>query len=210
MPLGVPQTVSLYLPPSMTPHVAPVPTVHCGCVRYRARMSDAPNRWMTYRELADELGISYRAAEARARRNVKAGRWPRRLDNSDGLVRVLIPATELDTMREGTEGEAAGGARGDTDGGTKPHADESRTIKALEGEIAVHRERADQMQAERNTERARADRADREREEARVEAAIAKAETRGEREARAAETKELREALAEARKPFWRRWMGGG
>ncbi len=38
---------------------------------------------------------------------------------------------------------------------------------------------------------------EREREEARVRAAAAEAEARG-----------LREALAEARRPFWRRWFG--
>ena len=179
-------------------------------------MSDTPNKWTTYRELADELGISYRAAEARARRNVKAGRWARRLDNSDGLVRVLIPVADLVIMREGLEGDAVGVAEGSTDaitvGGTefKGQADESRTIKALEDAAIAHRERADQMQAERDAERARADKAERELVEARLEAARAKAEVSGEREARVVEVRGLREALAEARVPFWRRWVRAG
>ena len=48
-----------------------------------------------------------------------------------------------------------------------------------------------------SAERARAAQAEREREEARIRAAAAEGEAKG-----------LREALAEARRPFWRRWLG--
>ena len=58
------------------------------------------------------------------------------------------------------------------------------------------RGRAGKAEAERDAERARAAQAEREREEARIRAA-AEGEARG-----------LREALAEARRPFWRRWLG--
>jgi len=52
------------------------------------------------------------------------------------------------------------------------------------------RERAEKAEAERDAARA-------EREAAKVAAASAEGEARG-----------LREALAEARRPFWRRWLG--
>lgn len=78
--------------------------------------------------------------------------------------------------------------------------------RAEKAEIQVSAEgaRADRAEAERDTaraetaaERARAVQAEREREAARVAAAEAAGEARG-----------LREALAEARRPWWRRWMG--
>jgi hypothetical protein len=54
----------------------------------------------------------------------------------------------------------------------------------------MQQERADKAET-------RADRAEREREAAKVAAALAEGEVKG-----------LREALAEARRPFWRRWIG--
>jgi hypothetical protein len=65
-------------------------------------------------------------------------------------------------------------------------AELERQAAAIERE----RERADQQEA-------RATAAEREREDARVRAAAAEGEAKG-----------LREALAEARRPFWRRWLG--
>jgi DNA-binding Lrp family transcriptional regulator len=61
-------------------------------------MTDA---WMTYRELADALGISVPAAQARARRNVRLGRWRHRTDN-DAMktARVLVAADDLAAMRQ--------------------------------------------------------------------------------------------------------------
>jgi hypothetical protein len=108
-------------------------------------------------------------------------------------------------------------------------ADESRTFKALEDALELLREqfgqdratleaavvdlkaraeqaetqataekaRADQAEARAEAERTRAVRAEREREEARVAAASAEGEVKG-----------LRLALEEARRPFWRRWIG--
>jgi chromosome segregation ATPase len=73
-----------------------------------------------------------------------------------------------------------------------------------EGETAAERARADRAEAEAATERARAAQAEREREAARIAAAAAEGEAKGLQVAVA----ELREALAEARRPFWRRWIG--
>ena len=74
----------------------------------------------------------------------------------------------------------------------------------LEGIAAGFREERDRLMAERDAawaevvaERARTAQAEREREEARIRAAMAEAAGKG-----------SREALAEARRPFWRRWIG--
>jgi phage terminase small subunit len=48
---------------------------------------------LTYRDLAERLGISVEAAQQKARR----GRWQRR-DNNDGRRLVLVPYETLDTL----------------------------------------------------------------------------------------------------------------
>jgi hypothetical protein len=65
-------------------------------------MDDAPAaRWFTYREFAAETGLTPRAAEARARRMVKAGKWRHRIDNDPpNAARVLVTDTELNVMRD--------------------------------------------------------------------------------------------------------------
>ena len=76
-------------------------------------MDDTEARWLSYRELADALGISARAAEARARRNARAGCWRHRTDNDARKTgRVLVPAEDLAAMRQGAPGVAAGVPRG--------------------------------------------------------------------------------------------------
>ena len=78
-------------------------------------MGEAEPRWMTYRALADELGISLRAAEARARRNVRMGRWRHRIDNEPPkAAQVLVPPADLEAMRGGTEGDTEPRTVGDT------------------------------------------------------------------------------------------------
>src|SRR3954454_20966359 len=49
-------------------------------------------QWLTYRDLAERLGVSVEAAQQKARR----GRWQRR-DNNDGRRLVLVPYEILDT-----------------------------------------------------------------------------------------------------------------
>jgi hypothetical protein len=72
-------------------------------------MDDAPAaRWFTYRELAAETGLTPRAAEARARRMVKAGKWRHRIDNDPpNAARVLVTETELNVMRNHGPGGGA-------------------------------------------------------------------------------------------------------
>ena len=76
---------------------------------------------MTYRALADELGISLRAAEARARRNVRMGRWRHRIDNEPPkAAQVLVPPADLEAMRGGTEGNTRSLTVGDIGWGAVP------------------------------------------------------------------------------------------
>jgi hypothetical protein len=66
-----------------------------------------------------------------------------------------------------------------------------------EGQAAAEQARAERAEVEAAAERARAAQAEREREAATVAAAEAVGEVKG-----------LRLALEEARRPFWRRWLG--
>jgi len=97
-------------------------------------MGEAEPRWMTYRELGDALGISVRAAEARAKRHVRSGRWRRRTDNEPPrAIQVLVPPADLEAMR-GTVGNTRPRTVGDTDGDTVSH-----NINSLLGELkAAH------------------------------------------------------------------------
>ena len=89
--------------------------------------------------------------------------------------------------------------------------DQSRTSKGLEGIAAALREERDRLLAERDGERVeaaelrrRVERAEGERDSARAEreaARVAAASAEGRAEG-------LRLALEEARRPFWRRWLG--
>jgi hypothetical protein len=99
------------------------------------------DKWMTYRELADTLGISLRAAEARARRNIRAGRWRHRIDNDAArAARVLVPHADL---RRDTVGPTHPLTVEATAGATNPH-----TINVLLAELKDSRE-AEAMQRER-------------------------------------------------------------
>lgn len=101
---------------------------------------------------------------------------------NDGLVRVRLPDSHrLDDVQPEP---------------SRPD-ERDRTIKALEGELATVREA---LQRERAHADEAAGLAARERD--RAEGAMIRAA------ASEAEVKGLREALDEARKPFWRRWIG--
>src|SRR5689334_9315154 len=54
------------------------------------RSDDGGGHWLTYRELAERLGITLEAAQQKARR----GRWPRQ-DGNDGRRLVLVPIAAL-------------------------------------------------------------------------------------------------------------------
>ena len=124
--------------------------------------------------------------------------------NEDGQWRVWLTSKDVETAKSRQSADNSGQ-------GSDSPPDESRTIKAFEGEAATlrealgrERERVARAESESATlreqvesERARTAAAEREREEARIRAAAAEGEAKG-----------LRLALERAERPFWRRWLG--
>lgn len=146
----------------------------------------------TYEDIRERFGLG---GTDQARIKAKRRKWPLEPRNDPGaLARVRVPKAEWD------------GA-----GQNERSPDQSRPFKALEGIAGAFREERDRLVAERDAaragegkareeataERARAAQAEREREAAKVAAASAEGEAKG-----------LRLALEEARRPFWRRWIG--
>ena len=170
-------------------------------------MPEEPSRrWMTYAEIAAELGLpSAKAGEAKARR----ARWERQVGN-DGFARVAVPLSALDgphpLRRRPAEGE-----RRAAEGPTKApavsvvvaelkaaHEQSLAELKSSHGQQTGElRERAERAEAEATRERDRA-------EGALIRAASAEAEAKGLREALDRD----RELLAEARRPWWQRLIG--
>lgn len=101
---------------------------------------------LTYRELADRLGVSPDGARMKAKRAVKAGRW--RIipgNHPSDPVRVEIPAAELQdqTRKVGVRGErvsrgTTGGTRGD-DIGAALLAAQAR-IEALTDQLSAEKD----------------------------------------------------------------------
>jgi chromosome segregation ATPase len=151
-------------------------------------------------EAASRTGLSVDSLRKRiTRKKLRASR-----SNEDGQWRVWLTDRDIETAKSRLVMDKP--SRG-MDG----QPDESQTIKALGAEVAGLRERAGRAEGESATlrermesERARADRAEAERDAARAEreaAKVAAASAEG-------EAKGLRLALEEARRPFWRRWLG--
>ncbi len=151
--------------------------------------SGGDTRWMTYAELAQARGIK----EPAAVRLVQRRGWERQPGN-DGSTRVAVPLGELRLSKAVTPAvmlvapdkddmEALIRERQRAD------AAEAHATRAEAGQAALQ-VRLEQVERDR-------DQARQEREAARVQAASADGEMRA-----------LREALAEARRPAWRRWLG--
>jgi hypothetical protein len=116
-------------------------------------MSD---EWLTYEEVAVRLGVTLRAARARAFR----GRWSKTVGN-DGRARVRLPDEPRAPVRSMT---------------VRPT--ESVLVTALEGHVATLKADVERLEADLAAERARADK------QATVSAAqLAAAEARAERQA---------------------------
>ena len=160
-------------------------------------MSD-PSSLHLLTEAAERTGLTVDALRKRIRRGKLET-----VKGNDGLVRVRLTTADVEALRL-AEGQTGQPKSSQSNGS-------GQTIKALEAEAATQRERADkaEQRAERaegesatlreqvKSERERAGRAEAEREAARIAAASAEGEARG-----------LRLALDEARRPFWRRWLG--
>lgn len=164
-------------------------------------------RWMTYDELAAARGIN----RASAIRLTFRKHWPRRTGN-DGQARVAVPPDAQVPPPDNTHGGIPDSIPNATHDATGGATLDNRAMEALIRERADQAEaRADRAEAQEAAARARLDQVERardaalqerdaarqDREDARVRAASAEGETRA-----------LREALDEARRPAWQRWLG--
>ncbi len=147
----------------------------------------------TYEEIRERFGLG---GTDQARIKAKRRGWPAEPRNDPGaLARIRVPWKEWD-------------AAGRTERSPGSGADQSRTYKALEGIIAAFREERDRLLAERDRERAEAAKAREELAALAVRVAVAETQAKGLRErAEKAEARADR-VEEEARRPFWRRWLG--
>jgi chromosome segregation ATPase len=140
--------------------------------------------WLTYREAANRLGSNIEAIRQRAIRC----RWPRMLGN-DKRARIQIPEGLTNPLREGNDRPSRGANERAYD-----RANEASLIKALEAHVRTLKEQL--AAAEARADKTAADLA---AEQARTTQAIAAFESLAEK----------LEALAEARRPWWRRLVNG-
>ena len=167
-------------------------------------------------EAAERTGLTVDALRKRIRR----GRLET-VKGNDGLVRVRLTSANMDALQlaEGQPRPSQADESGRTVAVLEAERDAARLAAAkAEGESATLREqveseraRAGKAEAERDAarveasaERGRADRAEGERDAARAEREAARVAAAAE----GGEARGLREALAEAWRPFWRRCLG--
>src|SRR3954452_8409685 len=160
----------------------------------RMDASDRPAIDQLY-TLTEASRLTGRSVDA-LRQRAKRGRLEM-VKGNDGLVRVRLTSADMTELR-------LDGA-GDTDqSAASQDLDDNQTIKGLERELASQGEAL-------SRERDRADRSEKEaaglrellekRAEALTEALVRAAGAEG-------EARILKEALEDARRPFWRRWLG--
>lgn len=147
------------------------------------------SRWMTYAELAQARGIK----EPAAVRLVQRRGWERQPGN-DGAARIAVPVSELRLSKA-----------------VPPHvalvAPDNRDMDTLARErqrADAAEARANRVEAEQIDLQAKLNHAERDRDQARQERETARVEAAG----AMGEARALREALDEARRPAWRRWLG--
>src|SRR4051794_26427958 len=194
--------------------------------------SSRGGRWLTYRDLAERLGISVEAAQQKARR----GRWQRR-DSNDGRRLVLVPYETTDTpMIPGTKSPTIPSTTPDTIPPVLPAPVAPAVHGGADHVEALIDELRQRSSAAEAREQAAIARFDQERQEIRKEvedARLAADRLRGELEAerqhardmatridrlhqeRHAEAEKhrqemdsLRAALEDAQRPWWRRLIG--
>jgi hypothetical protein len=169
----------------------------------------------TYDEIRLRFGLG---GTDHARIKAKRRKWVAEPRNNPGsLARIRVPRAEWDALEveERSPGTDPPG-HGERTPGTDPlEIEQSRKVNPLAGLIAAFRKeqehlRGDLTEAKALAEKAQAELAA-ERDAARATATTAMLEA-SEARLRAAvaetEAKALREALEEARRPFWRRWIG--
>ena len=153
-------------------------------------MDAAETRWVTYAELAVARGID----KASAFRLVKRHKWPCQHGNEGETVRIAVPVEFLRLSGEPTRDETPDkkGVGNGVPTGSSPDLsrDESRLVNVLEDQLERERERADAATALAEQ---------RAGELAKLREQLGKAE---------GVVEGLQVALAEARRPIWRRLLG--
>jgi hypothetical protein len=125
---------------------------------------------LTYRELAERLGIGLKAAKARAKRHEDAGRWFR-FQGNDGKTHVRVPVEDLENA-EASPGHEADHVVPNGPDHEAPHTDGWAAYQAAtDGTIADLRARLDAAERARDEAVADARAARQDAEDARVEAA---------------------------------------
>lgn len=166
---------------------------------------DQGEQWLTYQQAGQRLGISAEAARQRARR---LGWRHRASGTNEGPRRTLILVPDADLQAAQQPEQEPAHAAGQTGGQTPPQAGQANgsagevaalhaLADTLREQLAKADARAGAAEEREAAGRAVAERQGRELTAALLRTAIAETEARG-----------LREALAEARRPAWRRWLG--
>jgi hypothetical protein len=160
----------------------------------------------TYEEIRLRFGLG---GTDQARIKAKRRKWPVEPRNHPGAIaRIRVPRGEWDSAAAEIERERSRGA-------DPSDPDQSRKFRILDGALTAFREERDRLLIERDAAIEQARAIERRLEEERLQAVARIEEIRTGYEAarievaRATEKAEgLRLALEEARRPFWRRWIG--
>ena len=155
--------------------------------------------WLTYRELADRWSCSVEAVRRRALR----GRWQKQLGN-DGKERVLVPDGVDIEPRTGRVPDAQGDGRPGEKGADPAHFPAAAMVAALEAHVETLKAQLASAEARADAEAADSAAAIRA-----FESQLAAERERADRSIRAFESLAQRlEAMAAARRPWWRRLVG--
>lgn len=108
-------------------------------------------RWLTYEELAKELGSTVQAARILAVRR----KYPRRIPNSYGeRTRVLVPEKiEAPRRRKRIVGDTSGGTEPDSTPDNQAHALIEQALGSLREQLNLANERADRAERQAEHER---------------------------------------------------------
>ena len=147
------------------------------------------SRWMTYAELAQARGIK----EPAAVRLVQRRGWERQPGN-DGTARIAVPVSELRFSKTVTPAVML----------VTPDSRDMDALAREQQRADAAEARADRAEAERTALQTKLNHMERDRDQARQERETARVEAAG----AVGEARALREALDEARRPAWRRWLG--
>lgn len=127
-------------------------------------MAEEEHETLTYREIAERLGLSLDAAKSLGKRRAKSGRWQRWTGN-DGTARLRVPVSDL-VRPEGGPGSNPGGEPRVDPGSDRAGWEAYR--EAVTREINTLHATLDTLRADLDRERQRSDRlaeeVDRERE----------------------------------------------